>query len=128
MLFRRVAKFQKRRPNTRKHLSKGNFGIYTAESAQAEIKARDAKEAKKEYDRQKRAAIKKEKKEAKNNLRALGVHARRIEQLHKREVKILLPNNIRAAYLFVPIPNLETEARLAYKATLTRFQLPAKGL
>jgi hypothetical protein len=63
------------------------------------------------------------KREAKD-LKASGILCQKIKRLRKKELEKVLPQDIGASHLYIEIPDPEKEARLAYEATLTGFQLP----
>jgi hypothetical protein len=63
------------------------------------------------------------KREAKG-LKALGILCRKIKRLQKKELERVLPQDIGTSHFYREVPDSEKEARLAYTAILTGFQLP----
>ena len=120
LLYRRVEEHTKKLPTSRKRIQKG--GELTGDYAQGLLNEKDKKEADKRANAEAKALQKIVNQERKQ-LHAEGVIARRIEKLRKQELEKILPGDIGASHLYIPIPDRETEARLAKEAQLTGFQL-----
>ena len=120
LLYRRVEEHTKKLPTSRKRIQKG--GELTGDYAQKLLDEKDKKEAEKKANSEAKA-LQKIVNQEKKQLHAKGVHARRIERLRKQELEKILPGDIGASHLYIPIPDQETEAKLAKEAQLTGLQL-----
>ena len=83
---------------------------------------KEAAALEKEYTREARA-LKKIIQDEENKIHREGVHACRINRLNKIELHNLDPNDIGAAYLYILVPDRETELRITKESQLTGCQL-----
>jgi hypothetical protein len=120
MLYKRVQEITNKKPFSRARLQKG--GAMTKEEAQKILDQEDREKAAKELRKQDKA-LQKVKKDAQTALYRLGIKARRIDRLRKKEIINAEPDDIGLAHLMVEIPDPETLAKVAYEATLPGFQL-----